>query len=91
MNEFFKMPLEDYAEMVEELVTEYDEFAKEYDYYGYCDAVEDVDLYYEELNQSIGNGDVEYLIVWLQTIVDEEDEYSERAQELIDKLVKFQR
>ena len=91
MNNFFGMPLEEYNEMVEELVTEYDEFAKEYDYHGYCDAVDDVDLYYEELNQSIGNGDVEYMIYWLQTIVDEEDEYSERAQGLIDKLVKFQR
>lgn len=59
--------------------------------YGYGDAIDDMDLYYEELNQSIGNGDVEHLILWLQTIVDEEDEYSERAQELIDKLEKFQR
>lgn len=47
--------------------------------YGYGDAIDDMDLYYEELNQSIGNGDVEHLILWLQTIVDEEDEYSERA------------
>lgn len=91
MNNYFGMPLEDYNEMVERLVTEYDEFAREYDPYGYGDAIDDMDLYYEELNQSIGNGDVEHLILWLQTIVDEEDEYSERAQEIIDKLVKFQR
>ena len=73
-------------EKIDALANEIDEFSKRYDYYGYCDAVEDFDVYWEQLTTDIYNGDVQYLLDWLEPIVEEEDEYSIEARELLGKL-----
>lgn len=70
----------------DELAHEIDAFSKEYDYYGYCDAIDDVDAYWEQLTTDISNGDVQYLLDWLEPIVEEGDEYSAEAVALMDKL-----
>ena len=73
-------------ENIDILANEIDDFSKRYDYYGYGDAIDDFDAYWEQLTTDIYNGDVQYLLDWLEPIVEEEDEYSTEAKELAEKL-----
>lgn len=73
-------------ERIDVLANEIDDFSKRYDYYGYGDAIDDFDAYWEQLTTDIYNGDVQYLLDWLEPIVEEEDEYSTEAKELAEKL-----
>ena len=73
-------------EQIDVLANEIDDFSKRYDYYGYGDAIDDFDAYWEQLTTDIYNGDVQYLLDWLEPIVEEEDEYSTEAKELAEKL-----
>jgi len=73
-------------ERIDVLANEIDDFSKRYDYYGYGDAIDDFDAYWEQLTTDIYNGDVQYLLDWLEPIVEEDDEYSTEAKELAEKL-----
>ena len=73
-------------ENIDILANEIDDFSKRYDYYGYGDAIDDFDAYWEQLTTDIYNGDVQYLLDWLEPIAEEEDEYSTEAKELAEKL-----
>lgn len=78
---------------IESIAHEIDAFGKEYDYYGYCDAIDDTNKYWTQLITYIANGDVQYLIDWLQEIVDEDtdDGYSAKAKSLMDKLLDYRK
>ena len=76
-------------EKIDALANEIDDFSKRYDYYGYCDAVEDFDVYWEQLTTDIYNGDVQYLLDWLEPIAEDEDEYAAVAKKLIEKLERY--
>ena len=73
-------------EQIDVLANEIDDFSKRYDYYGYGDAIDDFDAYWEQLTTDIYNGDVQYLLDWLEPIVEEDDEHSAEAAELAEKL-----
>ena len=76
-------------EQIDVLANEIDDFSKRYDYYGYGDAIDDFDAYWEQLTTDIYNGDVQYLLDWLEPIVEEEDEYSTEAKELMEKIKEY--
>ena len=73
-------------EQIDVLANEIDDFSKRYDYYGYGDAIDDFDAYWKQLTTDIYSGDMQYLLDWLEPIVEEEDEYSTEAKELAEKL-----
>lgn len=76
-------------EEMDDLANEIDAFSREYDYYGYRDAIEDMDEYWQQLTSDIYNGDVQHLLDWLEPIIEEDDQYSEEAKMLAEKLTKY--
>lgn len=77
------------------LAMEIDQFAQDYDPYGYGDAIDDSEQALQELAEDITNGNVTYLIEYHQDILEEfspaelEPGDYERVQEIIKKLEKF--
>ncbi len=75
-----------------ELAHQIDEFARDFDLYGYDDAVEDREANINQLKESIDTGDAGYIKEFLQGIIDEEDGSTEdqrKAKELLQKLSEY--
>ena len=73
---------------ITQLARDLDEFAYNYDHYGYVDAIEDRDQAREELKQDLIDGKcVRVIIDHLTEIANEHDiEWEPRARKLIDRV-----
>ena len=72
----------------EKLANDIDQFAYDYDYYDYMDAIDDREISVDRLVTDLNKGDVSGIKEWLQGIVEESDvpEDIEKAKELIGRL-----
>lgn len=73
----------------DELAADIDAFSYDYDTYGYHDAVDDREAAVAELAVNIERGNASYIRDWLISIVNENDEYSPRAQIILDQYERF--
>lgn len=65
--------------------------AKEIDPYEYMDSYETEEALLNEIVQSIANGEVADMIDWYRPIVEEEFEQAKEAENIIDRLEKYQK
>jgi antirestriction protein ArdC len=72
-----------------DLAVAIDEFSYDYDPYGYRDAVDDREAALADLTANIERGDASYMKDWLLSIVNENDEYSPKAQQLLEQYERF--
>lgn len=72
----------------EKLANDIDQFAYDYDYYDYMDAIDDRESSVDRLVADLNKGDVSGIKEWLQGIAEESDvpEDAEKAKELIGRL-----
>lgn len=76
--------------MFEQLVIDYDDFEENYDPYGYGDAFSDRDEAREVTRNALLDADFRQQIIdRLQEIADEDDEYTDPALKLIDRIKKL--
>ncbi len=73
-----------------QLAIELDAFAQDYDIYEYRDRVEDPEQLLRDTVESIKNANVEYLQIWLKSIINDSPEYATRAKDLLNQLNEFE-
>ena len=78
-------------EKVESLVTEIDKFSKDYDHYGYMDAVEDPERQVENIKADIKSGNVEYLQEWFKPIIEEKEpaDMYKQSKSIVERLNEY--
>ena len=78
---------------IDELAQRLDQFAYDYDFYGYMDSVEDRQSGFEQVKEDLLNGDTEGIRSFLQEAVDEmrpDDEMLEEASSLLKDLEAYE-
>ena len=80
-------------EKVETLAAEINQFAKDYDHYGYMDAVDDPEKQIEDIKTDIKSGNVEYLQEWFRPILEEKEpaDMYEQAKDITERLSEYSR
>lgn len=78
-------------EKVEKLAAEINLFAKDYDHYGYMDAVDDPEKHIEDIKADIKSGNVEHLQEWFKSVVEEKEpaDMYEQAKDIMERLSEY--
>ena len=78
-------------EKVETLAAEINQFAKDYDHYGYMDAVDDPEKHIEDIKADIKSGNVEHLQEWFKSVVEEKEpaDMYEQAKDIMERLSEY--
>ena len=79
---------------IDELAQRLDQFAYDYDFYGYMDSVEDRQSGFEQVKEDLLNGDTEGIRSFLQEAIDElepDDEMLDEASSLLKELEAYER
>ncbi len=78
-------------EKIENLAVDVNQLAKDYDYYGYMDAVDNSEKMIEEIKADIKAGNVKYLQDSFKDLIDEKEpkELYEKAKDIMKRLEKY--
>lgn len=78
-------------ENVEMLAVEINQFAKDYDHYGYMDAVDDPEKHIEDIKTDIKSGKVEHLQEWFKSVIEEKEpaDMYEQAKDIMERLREY--
>ena len=78
-------------EKVESLAVEIDKITKDFDPYGYADAIEDSEKQIEDIKADIKVGNVEYLKEWFKPIIEEKEpvDMYEQVKDIVERLNEY--
>ena len=67
------------------------QFAKDYDHYGYMDAVDEPEKHIEDIKADIKSGNVEHLQEWFKSVVEEKEptDMYEQAKDIMERLSEY--
>jgi hypothetical protein len=79
---------------IDELAQRLDQFAYDFDYYGYMDSVEDRDTGFVQVREDLVSGDTEGIRSFLQEAIEDmepDDELLKEASSLLNELESYER